>query len=990
MKWLARPGAFGVPGTYGLLLVMFGVIAAHAGESPAVWTEAPIVAASAASAPEPTAASEGEWSELMVGARQKHVAVVDPVRNRLVVFGGISGVKRSDVSVLSLEEPDGWTTLHPAGATPPTLLQASAVYDPIRDRMLVFGGGDGTNQYHDVWALSLGDSCAWTLLHPGGDAPNARYAHGAVYDPVRDRMIVFGGVSSFSSMFPTPSIYYNDVWALSLSDSVFWTALTPTGTAPSARINHVTVYDSARDRVLVFGGAITTNDLTGLNDVWALRLSGTSAWSPITPTGPAAATRVSAAGIYDPVRDALVVFGGWTPTGAANDTWRLSFQGTPTWSAVSVSGSGIPPVRTEHVAVFDAASDRMLVFGGLRDTGLGLNDTWSLTLGSPQQWTELTRAFDPPSPRYGASMVFDPTRDRMVVYGGAGNQGLYDARPWALSFANGPAWASIQPAGAVPVARQYQGMVLQSTRDRLVVFGGQGPGGVKGDVWALPLSGDSSWTRVETSGPSPAPRYGHSTIYDPKRDRLVIFGGYDSGPSLLNDVWALSLGAVPTWQQLGPFPVSPSARSWHHAVYDPYGDRMLVFGGQSTDCQKVWLLSFSGTPTWTSITPAGTYAGCGSSFEVDPVRHRLVLVGQGASGGTPGPYWVLDLEQLDPAASPAWVPLDAGIAWQGGRGQAAMAYDSRRDRMVVFSGVGVDNGCNDTWALTWGQPESLTVTCPSEIPWTPGGINTIEYHVDNPFGFEQPIDYQLTSERAWPGFPVRGTALADAAGGGTISIAVSIPDTAEVGLNELGLRVMGATVPQLAACSHHLHDETTPVECSLVATLVDPGFVRITWHVASAAARPFSVQRAGGSGEWIDYGTSVTDAGQMLVFEDHDVEAGARYGYRVVFGEPGSSHVAGEVWVDVPRKALLGLAGARPNPATFAPSVEFSLPDALPATLEVFDLAGRRWASVAVGALGPGHHRVDLSRVRAFAPGVYLIRLTHATQRIESRAVVIR
>jgi hypothetical protein len=34
-------------------------------------------------------------------------------------------------------------------------------------------------------------------------------------------------------------------------------------------------------------------------------------------------------------------------------------------------------------------------------------------------------------------------------------------------------------------------------------------------------------------------RYNHSAIYDPVRDRMVVFGGYSSGEGLLNEVWTL-------------------------------------------------------------------------------------------------------------------------------------------------------------------------------------------------------------------------------------------------------------------------------------------------------------------------------------------------------------------------------------------------------------------------------------------------------------------
>jgi hypothetical protein len=42
----------------------------------------------------------------------------------------------------------------------------------------------------------------------------------------------------------------------------------------------------------------------------------------------------------------------------------------------------------------------------------------------------------------------------------------------------------------------------------------------------------------------------HSAIYDPVRDRMVVFGGFDGLGNLHNDVWVLSLAGAPTWSLL--------------------------------------------------------------------------------------------------------------------------------------------------------------------------------------------------------------------------------------------------------------------------------------------------------------------------------------------------------------------------------------------------------------------------------------------------------
>ena len=175
------------------------------------------------------AADDGAWTlALPPSAQYGHTAIYDPVRGRMVVFGGedITGVYFGDVRALSLAGSPAWSALAPAGALPSARSEHTAIYDPVRDRMVVFGGNAGSGYCNDVWELSLEGSPAWSALAPAGTLPSARAEHTAIYDPVRDRMVVFGGYDGSVR---------NDVWALSLSGSPAWSALAPAGTLPSER-----------------------------------------------------------------------------------------------------------------------------------------------------------------------------------------------------------------------------------------------------------------------------------------------------------------------------------------------------------------------------------------------------------------------------------------------------------------------------------------------------------------------------------------------------------------------------------------------------------------------------------------------------------------------------------------------------------------------------------------------------------------------------------
>ena len=82
--------------------------------------------------------------------------------------------------------------------------------------MVVFGGSGGSGR-NDVWGLTLCGTPAWSEFASAGSPPAGRSGHAAVYDPLRDRMVTFGGFRSDGSMYGR---YLNDTWALTLPEPV--------------------------------------------------------------------------------------------------------------------------------------------------------------------------------------------------------------------------------------------------------------------------------------------------------------------------------------------------------------------------------------------------------------------------------------------------------------------------------------------------------------------------------------------------------------------------------------------------------------------------------------------------------------------------------------------------------------------------------------------------------------------------------------------------
>lgn len=179
------------------------------------------------------------------------------------------------------------------------------------------------------------------------------------------------------------------------------------------------------------------------------------------------------------------------------------------------------------------------------------------------------------------------------------------------------------------------------------------------------------------------------------------------------------------------------------------------------------------------------------------------------------------------------------------------------------------------------------------------------------------------------------------------------------------------------------------IAVSLVQAEARPDGVTLAWF-ASDAGFAGAVERARGDGAWTEVARVAADGAGHIAWTDRDVVPGARVGYRLRWAEGGSARRTAETWLDVPRDAPLALAlhGAQPNPSRGAPVLAFTLPSAEPATLELFDVGGRRVASQHLNAPAPGRHALRLGAERALAPGLYLARVTQAGRSAIARVVV--
>lgn len=361
-----------------------------------------------------------------------------------------------------------------------------------------------------------------------------------------------------------------------------WIQLQPQGTPPPGRFNNTAVYDNNSDRLIIFGGFTSAICCTATNDVWVLTGAdghgGPRYWANLVPAGSPGAPPPTAAAsaVYDGRSNRMIVFGGQNATLgiSSGDLWILKNAngsgGAPSWSKVTVAGAG-PSPRQNHQAIYDAASNRMIVVGGLDNNGNTLvlrNDVWVLTNANgtgpqPSQWIPVTPPGAAPSPRHAFAAAYDQQHNRLSIYGGcvdavfSCDNFLASTDLWVLSNANGlggtPAWQSFHFNLSPPAHAQYAVGGYDPNANRLYVMGGRigslGAFGIFSNLtWVLShangLGGTPEWTML-TPGRSPEAR-GQSVppnLFDADSGRLIVFGG----PGL-NDTWTLPVKGNGTFE----------------------------------------------------------------------------------------------------------------------------------------------------------------------------------------------------------------------------------------------------------------------------------------------------------------------------------------------------------------------------------------------------------------------------------------------------------
>ncbi len=409
--------------------------------------------------------------------------------------------------------------------------------------------------------------------------------------------------------------------------------------------------------------------------------------------------------------------------------------------------------RANMQIVYDAHRRRTVLFGG-SVTGLNANlsGTWEWDGAT---WTSVPTIVEPPS-RSGHAMTYDAVRRRVVLFSGSNDTNdtwTYDGQ-----------WRAEEAPGERPAARTGASFAFDTKRGVAVLFGGQNrtttPVEYLADTWEWD---GTSWKRMSPAM-SPPPRLTAAAAYDPKRGVVVLFGGvvfFSVSPftQYFHDTWEYD-GTTWTQKQITGPDKYAGAMSW-----DPVSQRILLSGGQSETLvdgvftrKDTW--AYDGQ-SWTKIDSADNAEVVTTVAATDGVRGVAQLFSSGlhkmlewngtawvqpagdVAAGTPGPLLAMyqgvvamktqllafggaDKDPFvagTPTISASTQLFDGNWRLLGGtepsaRFLPAMAYDAKRDQVVMFSGCtyggsgpdAIDDG--GTWIFAAGAWTKNTGTAP--------------------------------------------------------------------------------------------------------------------------------------------------------------------------------------------------------------------------------------------------------------------------------------
>ena len=315
--------------------------------------------------------------------------------------------------------------------------------------------------------------------------------------------------------------------------------------------------------------------------------------------------RESFAMAYDPQLDAVLLFCGYDVfVGGVAWQHEMDLAARDEWAydvgANRLEQWAVVPAVIYQQAVYDSQSEKLVAFGP---------ETTRVYNTATRTWEKTNPAEEPPPFRFWSALAYDSQSDRVILFGG---EPYEQDDTWAYDYDTNT-WAEMTPEFG-PSYRWGHAMAYDAESDRVILWGASEiarrlmSDEERATVWAYDYE-SNSWAAIESTG-GPSYRGGHTMVYHPGTDRIILFGGLHSADIEFSDeTWAYDYNSN-TWTQLHPAN-HPSGRRLHSMVYDEGADKMVLFGGIAGTWLKeeindeMWIFD-PVAEEWSQVLPGST------------------------------------------------------------------------------------------------------------------------------------------------------------------------------------------------------------------------------------------------------------------------------------------------------------------------------------------------------------------------------------------------
>jgi hypothetical protein len=236
-------------------------------------------------------------------------------------------------------------------------------------------------------------------------------------------------------------------------------------------------------------------------------------------------------------------------------------------------------------------------------------------------------------------------------------------------------------------------MAYDSKSDRIVLFGGLASDIQNNETWVYDFN-NNTWKNMYPKN-RPSAREDQAMSYDVKSDRIILYGGYDPSPSLLNDTWTYSY-YTNNWTNMNPT-IKPPAFRFSVLTYDYESDRSILFGGDFSYRVGTWAYDYNNN-TWTNMNPSQTPSGrIAPAMSYDSENDLIILFGGTGDSSMLNDTWSYDYNKN------IWTNMKPQVN-PPRRYTPKMVYDSESKCIILFGGeIHSPYLLNDTWGYDYRQ-----------------------------------------------------------------------------------------------------------------------------------------------------------------------------------------------------------------------------------------------------------------------------------------------